>query len=386
MSNSGTQARRSWVKITINHKNVTNDLQPYLESFSFNDKTGLEFDDISIVLNNESGLFYDDWLPERGDKVECTIITKNWDVNDNGELQDGEYYCGSFEIDDIAANGTPSTVEIKAVSILNSSIRREIRNKLYENITLKAILQEVATRHQLRLSYQIKDSDGKEDDIQIAKVSQSEQSDIAFLSQLASDNSCFIKIYDGQLIICDIDDLERQKPSSQIYRGDISTYKFSAQSFDLYKECKVKYFDPKTKKPKQAKASHKELLVYNSWANKLAKSRKSSSHKEPKPHYSTYSYLDSANAAGGGKVLYIRSAVKTLQEAMDRAKSELKKHNRGEWSMDITMMGNIDVYAGSVVEIYDFGRYSGWYVVDSVSHKISDGFITQIIGHRAMIE
>lgn len=386
MSNSGTVVRRSWVEITINHKNVTKNLQPYLESFTFNDKTGLEFDDISIVLSNQSGLFYEDWLPERGDKVECTIITKNWDLNENDELQDSEYYCGVFEIDDITVSGTPSIIEIKAVSILNSSIRREIRNKLYENITLKEILQEIATRHNLRLNYQIKDSDGKEDDIQISKVSQSEQSDIAFLSQLASDNSCFIKIYDGKLIICDIDDLERQKPSSQIYRGDISAYKFNAQAFDLYKECKVRYFDPKTKKPKAAKVSHKEMLVYNSWANKPSVSRKKKASKAPAPHYSTYSYLDSANATGGGKILYIRSAVKTLKEAEQKAKSELKKHNRGEWSMDITMMGNIDVYAGSVVCIYDFGKFSGWYVVDSVSHKIADGFTTQIIGHRAMIE
>lgn len=384
MSNSGTSARRSWVEIEINHKNVTKNLKPYLESFTFNDKTGLEFDDISIVLNNESGLFYEDWLPERGDKVECTIITKNWDLNENDELQDGDYYCGTFEIDDITVSGTPSIIDIKAVSILNSAIRHVVRNKPYENITLKAILEEIATRHGLGLKYQIKDEDDEEDPVPISKVTQNDQSDIAFLSQLAGDNSAFIKIYDGQLIICDIDDLERQAPNSQIYRDDISSYKFNAQAFDLYKECKVRYFDPKAKKLRNGKSSWRDGIVINKASLPKGKSKKST--KPRKPHYSTYSYLNSANAAGGGKVLYIRSAVKTLKEAETKAKSELKKHNRGEWSMDITMMGNIDVYAGSVVCIYDFGKFSGWYVVDSVSHKIADGFTTQIIGHRAMIE
>lgn len=385
-----TQARRAWVEITIAGKNVTTDLEPYLESFTFNDKTGLEFDDISIVLDNSSGIFSNKWLPERGDKIECTIITKSWDYDANGDLQDGEYYCGSFEIDDITISGVPSIVEIKAVSILNSTIRKELRSKTYEKITLKALLQEIANRHKLKLNYQIHDKDNKEEVIQIAKITQSEQSDIAFLAQLANDNNCFIKIFNGQLIICDLDDLEKQPPIEYLGIGDVISYKINTQAFDLYKDCKVSYFDHMTKSAKKAKVSHKNLMVINTWYNKPPKTRKGKKPKPaPKEGYQTYTYLDSANAQGGGRTLVIRSRVSNLKEAQAKAKAELKKHNKGEWSFDISMMGNIDVYAGCVIELVGgedgFGKFGGWYVVDTVSHKLGGGFTTQIIGHRAMI-
>ena len=101
-------SHRTIVEIAIAGKNVTKDLAPYLLEVTFNDKTNSEVDDITIRLD------------------------------DRDELFSGDCACGSFEIDLITDFGPPNTVEIKAVSILNSSIRHQLNSRKWEKLPLKS--------------------------------------------------------------------------------------------------------------------------------------------------------------------------------------------------------------------------------------------------------
>lgn len=86
-------ARNSYVQISIEGKNVTGDLAPYLTSFTFNDKTSVEVDDLTITLDDRDELFTNEWMPERGDKIEATIWANDWDAQGDED----SLYCGEYQ-------------------------------------------------------------------------------------------------------------------------------------------------------------------------------------------------------------------------------------------------------------------------------------------------
>ena len=82
MLDTAKTARRAKVEIKIAGKNVSTDLAPYLTSYSFNDKTSTEVDDITLTIDDRDELFVSDWMPERGDKIEVSIKCDNWSDNE----------------------------------------------------------------------------------------------------------------------------------------------------------------------------------------------------------------------------------------------------------------------------------------------------------------
>lgn len=385
-------ARSTIVEITIEGKNVTTDLKPYLLDFTFNDKLSVEVDSINLTLDDRDELFCGDWLPEKGDRIDVTIRCFNW-----GEDGDTEEWldCGIFEVQSAKDTGPPNKVTIEAVSSLNSNIRREIKSRKWKDSTLKAICAEIAKQNGLKLKFinaPLKDENGNviaEDgeDLEVAAIDQNEQTDLGFLAKLVDDNGYVLKIDPETLTVCSQEYLETQDPIMAISKLDILNRESGTQAFDLYKEAKASYFDPNKNKRIHAKTTAKQAK-YNFKNNaELAakfgsKSKSKSSTKEKRIPVSTTSYLDKANIYGGGKVLIIRQKFRDEKHALQVAKTMLRKKNSGEWKISGDVMGNPFLMAGVVVEIIDYGKYNGRYFIESTTHKVINGYTTSFVAHR----
>ena len=87
--------------------------------------------------------------------VTAVLVQKNW--NDTGK--DATLNIGTFEIDGIDVSGPPTKVTVKSTSIpYTSKIRMEKKSKAWENITLKAIGEQIAKESGLSLMYEAKDN------------------------------------------------------------------------------------------------------------------------------------------------------------------------------------------------------------------------------------
>ena len=71
-------ARRARIKILYDNKDISKDLAQYLKSFSYNDVISGQADDLSITLEDRTGLWKNDWLPEKGATLVVSIITQAW--------------------------------------------------------------------------------------------------------------------------------------------------------------------------------------------------------------------------------------------------------------------------------------------------------------------
>lgn len=378
-------ARSARLDISIAGKNVSTSLEPYMIDFKVTDKTNEEIDDLSITMDDREGLFAGDWQPERGDSITCAIICENWEKP--GDKIRVEF--GKFEIDEVETKAPPSVVEIKAVSAINSAIRRQLVNKAWEKITFEKMVSEIAAKHKLDYLFDA-------EDFEIDRLDQNDQSDLSLLAKVCDDNGLKVKIVDDTLIIFSEEDYEAKDVAFQLSKHELSEYSFKCQSHDVYKECKVQYYDPKTKKAKKSTVGYQ----YNSDLNKqkkapyvanadLNKPRASSGAKKAKkPHYGSYTFLDQANAKGGGKTLVIRQKVHSEKEAEKLAKARLREKNKGEWTANLSTMGNKHYVAGVVFELLDCGRHGGCYLVDTATHSLSrsSGYTVDIEAHRVLGE
>ena len=114
-------ARRAALKLLYDSKDISEDLAPFLKSFSFTDSFEAA-DDLQITLADPMALWRNGWFPDKGATLKATLHVADWtDEGDTAEL-----YCGQFFIDEITAQGPESTVTIKARSP-QSAAKRNLR-------------------------------------------------------------------------------------------------------------------------------------------------------------------------------------------------------------------------------------------------------------------
>lgn len=291
-------------------------------------------------------------------------------------------------------SGPPSIIIIKAVSMLNAKLRRELHNKAWESVTLEEICSGIAEANDMKLDFNA-------EDISIDRVDQTGESDLSFLAKLCDSYGCKIKIEDDTLFIFDEEIYEAKDVALTVSLFDMKSYNFVRQAHDLYKECKVVYFDANKKKTHKSTVGHKAAYTKNlpksqqqssnkNWQENLPEALKSqyTSRKSDKQKkgYSNYTYLDQANINGGGKTLVIRARVKSQAEAERLARAALRKKNKGEWGIDFSSIGNPNAIGGLVIEVEDCGNFDGIYSIDETTHNLTKdgGYTSSVKSHRVL--
>lgn len=374
-----SEPRKTRLVLSYNDTDITHDISNFIESFSFTEraKNG-ESDDLSITVENTTGVWSNGWFPERGATLTAQIITENWN-------QPNDYYvldCGSFEIDDLTDSGPTSTFTIGALSVgITSSIRGESHSKAWENFKLSGLVDEIAERHGFSVFF---DSDY---DPVIDRFDQKNESDLEFLLKAAEYIGVNIRLSHGKIIVYQerlYDAKEVSLTLSKNADGFIS-HSFRASSADIYSACQVQFLDSKTgklvtyqytpdgrsgvigkdssKSGGEVRIDPKTRMVITTAGNKSANEKNEIT--EPKV----------------GKVLKINRRCSNLAEAENLAKSSLRGKNSREITGSLTYVGNLYLRAGLTIGISGFGvwDYSTW-VIEAVSHSwsVSSGLETSI--------
>ena len=311
---------------------VTEDIAPDLLSFSYEDKENNEADEISITLKDEGGKWAGNWRPDGGETIKAYILP--------GTIKKvtARLYCGKFYVDAIDINGAPRTCGIKAVSIpLNTPLRRKLKTRAWERKDLKGIATEIAKGGGLALLWD------SEINPEFDRQEQSRESDLKFLSRLCEEAGCSIKITDKKLVIFDQSIYEKKKPIKTIRHGvsDLISWSFSASQSETYKSCVIKYYDPKTRT-----------------VNK-------------------YTYVDPLGEENGQEYsMKIRAT--SIDEAKRLTKAKLRKLNLRKVTGSLTLVGDIELLAGSVICCKGFGSIDGNFIIEKATHSVSNGYTTVV--------
>lgn len=311
---------------------ITQDIAPYLKSFTFNDAEG-KSDDIQLELEDRDRKWQGPWLPKKGDKISASILLRNW-------YKEGENVtlnCGTFFVDDVGFKGPPDSVSIKALSVPFTKGGKDTKKtKAWENATLQAILNDVAKEAGLKLVYDAPT-------FIYDRVEQDKKTPLAFAKNLAKREGLATKVTKEQLIIYDELTYEKKSIVRTITRGedDVKSYDFKESAAEeQYAKVELSYLDSKTKK--------------------------------------NIKYTYSVPGVKTGPTLKINKRAKNLDEAKRWAQKEARNKNKGSKSGKITLMGHEKMVQGVTVNIKNFGAFDGKYFIESSSHNVTGGYTTNI--------
>ncbi|MDP5277139.1 phage late control D family protein [Chengkuizengella axinellae] len=328
------EPRQTKINIIYEGKNITQDIQENMLSFNFIDNgTGLA-DDLQLQLQDREGLWVSSWMPQKGDRIKAEIVV----LNRKYEGTEEKLNCGTFEVDTVNVSGKPDIVIIKATSIpANSSIRRELKTKAWENVNLTQIGRDIAGTAGLKQVLEL-DFDPLYD-----RVNQNQQSDLSFLQQTSQKYGITTKVTDQKLVLFDEYRLEQTNPIKTLTRGDqyILSYSFDSTLIDAsYSACEVSYYDTRVRKT----------------------------------YLATYKPPNAPN----GPVLKLNERVSSNNEAYRLAQKSLREKNKQAVKGKISLMGDVNLQQGLTINVNGMGDFNGKYLIETAKHVVKDGYSTSI--------
>jgi uncharacterized protein len=328
-------ARRASLIVNYQGVDISEEINKDLLSFSYTDKASGEADDISITLKDDKQIWLKDWFPSKGDLVTPKIETTNWRSEGDKQLLP----CGRFFVDEPGYSGRPGILTLKAISSPSNSNFKDVeRSRVWRNITLKAIGQDIAKRAGLSLEFYGNNNP------RYSNKEQTEVSDSSFLSELCTEEGVAMKVTDSKIIIFDEKEFEKRESVATLkeWSDTVLNYDFNTSlSNTAYTGVNVKFYDSKI-------GRNIEFLYMNGEYNKEK-----------------------------SKIYQLNSQVRTGEEARRLAQKTLRKLNKRENTGTLSVVGNVNLLGGSCVDLEGFGFFSGKYYIESATHSLS-GYETSI--------
>lgn len=323
-----TNSRRTYLDLTYNKTNVTEELGEHLKNWTFTDNLSGQIDDLQITLEDVEHKWLANWFPTKGSLLEGVILKKNWDDNPI------KTRIGKFEVDEIDVKSPPSEVTIKALSVPeSSSIRGEFKSKGWEKTTLKVVAGDIAKKNGLSLYYQASENPKKD------RYEQESETDLSFLYRLCSDEGFCLKLSNNSIVILDEADYEIKDAVATINReskenDEIQMINWQARTTlnGTYKSARLQYHD--SGKKKTIKASFVPP-------------------QSPKV----------------GRVLVLKEQVKSVAEGKRLCKKKLREANKDATTVSLTVVTERHLDAGMTLNLNMFGKFDGKYIITQATHS-----------------
>ena len=354
------ESRETLLVITYNGKDISTDIQPYIQSFSYHDNSKLEIDDIDLSLENiDKRWFGDEWFPEDGDSITASIVKRRWD----DELIEETLPCGKFYVDQI--DFSPGSVNIKALAIPSAGkLTKQENSKGWEKISLKNIAMDICNKHSMKLEFY------SEKDETFERIDQDKETDLAFLTRICTDQGLNLKATENKVVIFDKEEFYEKEAVISVSSLDtdmIIDYKFSHTTKEIYDKVEVSYYDPEKKKLVRETYTKDEL------EEKRNKEREAEKKKESSKASQRGQSKNQKSSKGSGPTKKINGT-----GGSKKAKAEMDEKNKEKETASMTLRGNFNLLAGQNVELTDFGKFSGKYAIEKSTHSLSGAYTTDI--------
>ena len=315
-------------------KDITADLKYCLLSISYTDYLGGQSDELQLEFEDTDGRWIRAWYPEQGDALSLSV----------GDQFTGMVSWGSFEIAEIEYDHPPSVVSIKALSTGITRANRTLQPKAYEKTTLAKIVRTIAARLKLSVT-------GTVADIQIERITQYQESDVEFLARLAREYGHTFKIVDKTLVFHANVELSKQEPVAVLNPADIKRIRVRDLIKGVPDEAVVTGYDAKNKQKRQAR--------------RKAKPRR--------PNAKRPTTTDTLHI--------VANRGESDQQMAARADAALDEAQQSQVAGTFSMVGNVKLVAGQVIQLKGYGKFSGKYLVKRAHHEIKKSS-----GHEAELE
>lgn len=316
------------VQITYNGKDVTADLRPFLLESSYIDKLNGESDELEITLADLDGRWLDGWYPEKGAEIQYAY----------GYAHSELVPAGSFDVDEVEFEGPPTTVRIKALATGLKNQPRTRKGKAYTKTTLRAIIDKVAKRIKAKVI-------GDVANIQIPKATQYQETDWAFLVRICFEYGYQVKLTNNNqtLVVAKMADLGEGTAIRTIRPQDVTRWRFRDKISTVPAKTEVRHYSHRKKRVLKAEAFSRHDKTASDTRTRVV----------PAPNPAQHSAI---------------------------AQAEQERHDIDKTSLEITLPGDKTLVAGVPVELAEWGKLNGVYLIIEARHPINrmSSFTTEI--------
>jgi len=272
---------------------------------------------------------------------------------------------------------------------ISSSLKQEEKNNTWEGTTLQKIAQTIAGNSGVKLMYEV------ESEIQLDRIDQEQQSDMAFLLELCTKYGVALKATDGMIVLFEESVYEQKEPVDTFDKKDaeaggrIISYSFNQDTNNTVSKVELKYKDPKSGIVAQGEfippnpPATGQKLVLNERPGDLRgdnfRNGVDTATEEPGGTFDTgFKRFNNITAD------FNKPRADVTDNANRICKARCREKNKNEWTCTLTMMGNVRMVGGVNILLTNWGKYSGKYAVDEAAQKMGDGYKTTIKAHRVL--
>jgi hypothetical protein len=325
-------SRKPAVKVFWNKNNVTTQIEKYTSKITFHDHEEDASDELELVMDNTSGIWFEDWYPTTGDTLQLYV-----------GYQDKLIDTGLFEVDEITLNGMPDQITIKAISAGITQALRTRNNKAFEQQTLKQIAQYFCNKH----GFTLVDGSNMLNQIWLDRKTQENKTDLAFLSELAKEYGFMFSIKGVKMVFISYYDMENTTSVAEIDKTQLKDYNITEKTYDTYASAEIRQRNPKKGKLITMNNS------YQDWSGNTVKEK-----------------------------LVVSGSVSSAPQAEAKVKGGLWNKNKYKQSGTVTLVGEPLLIAGQNIDLTGLGLASGKYHVPSSTHTIDQSSYVTLLEVR----
>ena len=312
--------------LTYQHHNITRNVSQHLLSVSYDDYLTGQADSLAVELEDTEGKWRDQWYPGHGDSL---TLSMGWEGQPLRAL-------GRFEIDEVELNCPPSTITIHGLATGIKAALRTPSHHAYENTTLQAIAQQIATRQGLQLI-------GTIQPIPLDRLTQ-QDADLTFLRNLAAEYDYAFKVTGQRMVFHAISALAKATPVATLVLQDLSNVNLRDQIKNVPQAIEHKHKDPATKALVTYKIENNQTVAVPSSVSKTTTS---------------------------GDTQKSRKRSASTEESKAKAQAELAKANRERTTGNWSAMGRPNLVSGNVVTLVAAGKLGGRYLITASQHRMT---------------
>ncbi|WP_196062879.1 MULTISPECIES: phage late control D family protein [unclassified Serratia (in: enterobacteria)] len=349
--------------LTLQGNDITHNIRARLLSLTLTDNRGFEADQLDIELDDSDGLMV---MPQRNAVLSLAL---GWQ---GSQLT----HKGRFTVDEVEHRGAPDTLTIRARSADFRGSLNTRREASYHDTTLGDIVQQIAARNTLtaKLAAGL-------DAIKISHIDQTQETDAAFATRLASLNGAVAAVKNGYLLFIRPGNGStvngKPLPVMTITRRDGDRHNFSLADRDAYTGVTASWLNTRQPKPQKVKLQRKPKTQHlRALQHPKAKPATQKAAKPAEPQKGEYLVGAEDN------VFTLPTVYATQAAAMRAAQAKWEKLQRGvaEFSLSLAM-GRADLVPETPVQVSGFKQVidaQPW-IVSKVVHNLSNsGFTTAV--------
>lgn len=260
-------------RVTLDGRDLTGAMRPRLVSLTLSEKRGDEADQLDIVLDDSDGQLA---IPPEGATLRLALGWKQ-----GRDVVTGLIDKGSYKVDDVSHTGPPDQIRIRARAADFTSDIRNRREQSWRATTLGKVLADVAGRNGLT-PHIAADLAA----IALPSISQSRESDIAFLKRLGREHDAVATIKDGNLIFARKGAAQtpggKDKPTIAITRRSGDGHNWQRQKRDGQAGVTASWHDRKAAKRQSVTVGEKDgaKRLRRTYADEAAAKRAASAERD----------------------------------------------------------------------------------------------------------